>query len=83
VFLWRAAVKNITLAVDENVLGEVRRYAARHNTSVNALVRDHLKRIADNENRARDAMRELREMSDRSDAEIGPITWTRDGLYDR
>ena len=76
-------MKNITLAVDENVLGEVRRYAARHNTSVNALVREHLKRIANNENRARSAMRELREMSDRSNAEIGPVTWTRDELYER
>jgi hypothetical protein len=50
---------------------------------VNALVREHLARIANNENRAREAMRELREMSDRSDAEVGPITWTRDELYDR
>jgi hypothetical protein len=76
-------MKNITLTVDESVLGEVRRYAARHNTSVNALVREHLKRIANNENRAREAMRELRGMSDRSNAEVGPITWARDELYDR
>lgn len=76
-------MKNITLAVDESVLGEVRRYAARHNTSVNALVREHLAKIADNENRARSAMRELREMSDRSNAEVGPINWTRDELYER
>ena len=76
-------MKNITLTVDDNVLGEVRRYAARHNTSVNALVREHLARIASNENRARAAMRELREMSDRSDAEVGPVTWARSELYDR
>ncbi len=76
-------MKNITLTVDEDVLGEVRRYAARHNTSVNAIVRQHLARIARNENRARAAMRELREMSDRSNADVGPITWTRDELYDR
>ena len=76
-------MKNITLAVDEGVLEEVRRFAARRNTSVNALVREHLARIAKNENRVRDAMRELREMSDRSNAEVGPITWTRDELYDR
>jgi len=76
-------MKNITLAVDEDVLDEVRRFAARRNTSVNALVRDHLRRIAQNENRAQEAMRELREMSDRSNAEVGPLTWTRDQLYDR
>ena len=77
------AMKNITLAVDENVLEEVRRFAASRNTSVNALVREHLGRIAKNENRVRRAMQELREMSDRSDAELGPVTWSRDGLYDR
>jgi len=76
-------MKNITLAVDESVLSEVRRYAARHNTSVNSLVREHLRQIANNENRARTAMQELRGMSDRSNAEIGPINWSREELYDR
>jgi uncharacterized protein YjiS (DUF1127 family) len=76
-------MKNITLAVDDTVLDAVRRYAASKNTSVNAIVREHLGRIARNQNRAREAMRELREMSDRSDAEVGPVTWTRDDLYDR
>lgn len=76
-------MKNITLAVDEDVLNAVRRYAASHNTSVNALVRDHLVRIAASEDRARSAIRELRAMSDRSTAEIGPVSWTRDQLHDR
>jgi hypothetical protein len=78
-----AAMKNITLAVDENTLKVVRRYAAEHDTTVNALVRDHLDRIARNETRARDAVRELRAMSDRSTAEVGPVTWSRDELHDR
>ena len=76
-------MKNITLAVDDTVLDAVRRYAATKNTSVNAIVREHLGRIARSQGRAREAMRELRAMSDRSDAEVGPGTWTRDDLYDR
>lgn len=76
-------MKNITLSVDEKVLSDVRRYAASRNTTVNGLVRQHLEQIARNETRARDAMRELREMSDRSDAEVGPVTWRRDDLYER
>jgi len=76
-------MKNITLAVDDTVLDAVRRYAATKNTSVNAIVREHLGRIARSQGRAREAMRELRAMSDRSDAEVGPVTWTRDDLYDR
>jgi hypothetical protein len=76
-------MKNITLAVDEAVLHAVRRYAVAHNTSVNALIRETLERIAASEDRARSAIRELRAMSDRSVAELGPVSWTRDELHDR
>ena len=76
-------MKNITLAIDENVLADARRYAVEHDTTVNALVRQYLEQIAHGNARARQAMRELREMSDRSAAEIGPITWTRDDLHER
>lgn len=76
-------MKNITLAVDEKILAKVRRYAAHRNTTVNALVRQELERIAGNEDRVARAMRELRRMSDRSDATIGPITWTRDDVHER
>ena len=76
-------MKNITLAIDEKVLAEVRRYAAARNKTVNGLVREHLEQIARNENHAREAMLELRAMSDGSTAEVGPIEWKREDLYDR
>jgi hypothetical protein len=76
-------MKNITLAVDEDVLKAVRRYAAQHDTTVNGLVREHLQRIAARENRAQEAIRRLRELSERSKGEVGEITWTRDDLYER
>jgi hypothetical protein len=76
-------MRNITLAIDEDVLSEVRRYAAEHDTTVNALVRAHLAQLARHRSRARQAMRELREMSDTSDVAIGEIGWTRDDLHDR
>jgi hypothetical protein len=76
-------MKNITLSVDDEVLAEVRRYAAARNTTVNGIVRQHLESIAASENRARQAIQELREMSDRSPAEVGPLTWKRDDLYER
>ena len=76
-------MKNITLAIDERVLAKVRRYAANRNTTVNALVRQELERIADSEDRVARAMRELREMSDRSGASIGSIAWTRDDVHER
>ena len=35
-------MKNITLAINEEILRAARRYAANHDTTVNALVRDYL-----------------------------------------
>jgi DNA primase len=76
-------MKNITLALDENVLAAVRRYAANRGTTVNAIVRDHLGRIAEENDRLAAALKRIRELSAESTAEVGPITWTRDELYDR
>ena len=76
-------MKNITLTVEETSLRAVRRYAAEHNTSVNALVRDFLTQIANRENRAKKARRRIRELSDRSGARIGRKSWSRDELHAR
>jgi plasmid stability protein len=76
-------MKNITLAVDDAVLDEVRVYAARRGTSVNAIVRDFLTALAKQEDRTERARRRIRELSERSTAEVGPITWKREDLYDR
>jgi len=76
-------MKNITLSVDEKVLAAVRRYAAQRDSSVNALVREFLGRISQTENRARNARRRIRALSNRSKARIGSRSWTREDLYDR
>ena len=76
-------MKNITLAVDEAVLDEVRLYAAKRQTSVNGLVRDFLGGIAVQENRMERARRRLIELMDNSTLEAGPIEWTREDLHDR
>lgn len=76
-------MKNITLSVDEDVLAKVRRIAAEQNNTVNGLVREYLVRLADQNDRAKQAREELVRLSDASTAEVGEITWTRDNLYDR
>jgi len=76
-------MKNITLSVDEAVLASVRRYAAERNSSVNAIVRDHLNQIAQREDRARKARKRIRELSKESTARVGKISWKRDELHDR
>jgi hypothetical protein len=76
-------MKNITLSVDEKVLSVVRQHAAAHSTSVNQLVRDYLGEIAQRENRARNARRRLRALSNRSVGKIGRASWTREELHER
>ncbi len=75
-------MKNITLAIDEHVLSEARKYAARRNTTVNALVRDHLTRITAEDDRLARARVRLRELAEASNVFMGaPLT--RDEINDR
>ena len=74
-------MKNITLAVEDRVLAGVRQYAARRNTTVNALVREHLTRIADEDDRAAKARQRLIELAESSTARVG--RWSREDIYDR
>jgi hypothetical protein len=76
-------MKNVTLSVEEDVLARVRRYASQRETSVNALVREFLRSLAEKEDRARHARAKLRELSRRSRARMGVRSWTRDDLHER
>ncbi len=75
--------KNITLAVDEQVLREVRRYAAKNNTSLNAIVREALGKVAERSCSSEKAWDALFRATDAEGPEVGEITWTRDDLYER
>ncbi len=75
-------MKNLTLAIDDEVLEGVRKIAANRGTTVNAIVREHLTRIATEEDKAARARERLIELSRSSQAEVGPITWKRDDLYE-
>jgi hypothetical protein len=77
-------MKNITLAVDEDVLDKVRKYAVSHDTTVNAIVREHLEQIAKNADRLKEVVAQLRRLSENSSAELGPdYRWKREDCYDR
>jgi hypothetical protein len=76
-------MKNITLAIDEEVLRGARRYAAEHDTTVNALVREYLTGLGRWEERAAEARRELAKMSEESKGRLGPDwKWNRDEIYE-
>lgn len=76
-------MKNVTLSVDEKVLATARRYAAERGTSVNALVREFLLGISRRRDQAREARKQIREMSRKSAARIGFVSWSRDDLHER
>ena len=44
-------MKNVTLTIDDKLIEESRRYANKHHTSLNALIRDLLRRTVLGENR--------------------------------
>ncbi len=77
------SMKNITLSVEAEVLAAVRRYAADRNASVNAIVRDFLTGLAERHDRAGKARTRIQQLSDQSEARIGPHRWTRDELHER
>lgn len=76
-------MKNITLAIDENVLDDVRQIAARRRTTVNALVRDYLTGIAAEESRIAEARKGLKELMANSTGRMGPdYVWKREDVYE-
>lgn len=77
-------MKNITLAIDEAVLDEVRQYAAKNKTTVNGLVRDYLARLAAQQNKAEAARQRLLELARNTEGDMGPdFKWDREAIYDR
>lgn len=77
-------MKNITLALDEALLTQVREVAAERRTTLNGLVREFLQDLAQRHDRTEAARRELLEMSRASTADMGPDwVWSREQSYER
>lgn len=76
---------NITLTIDDELLSRARQRAARENTSVNALVREHLANYArgDDAERARELIRLMDEIVEKERPSSGGKKWTREEIYDR
>ena len=76
-------MKNITLAIDEEVLERARSYAEKQGTTVNALVREYLNSLLDQQARREAALLELRKMMETSEARLGPnYKWNREEIYE-
>ena len=75
-------MKNVTLAIDDAVLDRARAYAVKRGTTLNAIVRQHLESLGENEERLAQAMRELKAMSETTVARLGPdYRFDREDIY--
>jgi hypothetical protein len=73
-------MKNVTLAIDEKLIEESRRYAHAHHTSLNTLIRDLLGRIVRGENR--DWVDTCFQKIDAANGRSCGRKWKRKDLYD-
>ena len=73
--------KNITLAIDEDLLDRVRVLAAMKRTSVNALVRDYLERLVRQEGEFDAVTQALLRLSRDSEADSGGEGFSREETY--
>ena len=65
-------MKNITLAIDEDVLDKVRIVAAERKTTVNALVREFLADLANRDEKLAQARKQLLQLMDTSKGRMAP-----------
>jgi plasmid stability protein len=77
-------MKNITFAVDDEVLDKVRVVAAQKKTTVNAMVRDFLTEIATGDERRERARAELLELMRTSKGRLRPdYEFSREDSHER
>jgi hypothetical protein len=76
-------MKNVTIALDEGLLRDVRRIAAERSTTLNAMIRGFLEELAVRESGVAEARRRIVELCREAHAEVGPRTWSRDDLHER
>jgi hypothetical protein len=74
-------MKNITLALDDDTLDAGRAYAQRHQTTLNALVRELLVKTVMADREA--AVREMFRLMDAHPGDSRGQRWTRESLYAR
>ncbi len=76
--------RNITMAIDEDLLKKARKVAVEKNTTVTGLIREYLNRLVEQEEKnKKDIISELSKLFDMSKAFVGEKTWMRGNLHER
>ena len=75
---------NITIAAEDDILLKVRKLAVERHTTLTAMVREILERLAAREDsRTEEVIAQLRESFDASNVVVGKQTWQREDLHAR
>ncbi|MBI4921771.1 MAG: hypothetical protein HY834_08475 [Devosia nanyangense] len=76
-------MKNITLAIEDELLEQARALAQRRHTSLNAIVRSLLSEEVEQEDRIAKARAGLKQLMDNATLDMGPdYKWNRQEIYD-
>ena len=73
--------KNLTLALDEDLLLAARKAALDQNTSVNQLVREFFERLVEENEQRRMARKTIEHIFRQGKTKIGGISWSREYLH--
>lgn len=76
--------RNVTMAIDEELLKKARKIAVERNTTFTELIRNYLNGlVAQEESVKREVAAELEQLFDGSSARVGGKTWSRGDLHER
>ncbi len=76
-------MRNLTLAIDDDLLIEARKMALEESTTVNHLVRDFLSSLVRNRDRKSIALAAIERSFEEVRIRVGKPDWTRDDLHER
>ncbi len=75
--------RNLTLAIEEDLLHRARLVAAQRKRTLTGLVREFLEGIAHQDRARAAALRRLCRLMSAAPLEVGAAKWTRDELHER
>jgi hypothetical protein len=78
--------RNITLAIDDSVVREVRKLALERDTTLTQLIREYLERLVADSMQTEEKRRAIERLEDsfkRFEFRVGKRTWTRADLHER
>ena len=75
--------RNVTLAIDENLLERARMVCQKRNLTLTKFVRSELEKLVHRDEEYQNGMRRMAKAMKKRPITVGERTWTRDELHER